>query len=281
MSVAEERAARCYRHPSRETNVACSSCERPICPDCMTPSPVGMRCPECAGGTRRVRRAGAALRTGTPYATYALLAINVIVFLAELGGGGDAASIEGGGQLIRDGGLFGPAISDGGEYYRILTSGFLHAGPLHLLLNMFVLYILGNLLEPAIGTLRMLAIYFVSLLAGSFGALLLDPNTLTVGASGAIYGLMAATFVIARRRGIEQIASQIGLWLVINLAFTFSVPNISIGGHLGGLAGGALAALVIAAGERQRAATMPLEVGGLSAIALAAIAGALLAAESL
>jgi membrane associated rhomboid family serine protease len=274
-------AAHCYRHPSRETNVACSNCGRPICPDCMVSTPVGMRCPDCAGRASGVRRVAPALRSGTPYATYALLAINVLVFLAELGGGGNAASIEGGGQLIRDGGLFGPAISNDGEYYRILTSGFLHAGPLHLLLNMFVLYVLGSLLEPAIGTLRMLAIYFVSMLAGSFGALLLDPDTITVGASGAIYGLMAATFVIARRRGIEQIASQIGLWLVINLAFTFSVPNISIGGHLGGLAGGALAALLIAAGERGRTASMPLEVGGLSALAAAAIAGAVLAAETL
>jgi membrane associated rhomboid family serine protease len=278
---AEGEAARCYRHPSRETNVACSNCGRPICPECMTPTPVGMRCPDCAGRPSGVQRARTALRAGTPYATYGLLAINVIVFLAELGGGGGAASIEGGGQLIRDGGLFGPAISNDGEYYRIVTSGFLHAGPLHLGLNMFVLYILGTLLEPAIGTLRMLAIYFVSMLAGSFGALLLDPDTVTVGASGAIYGLMAATFVIARHRGIEQLATQIGFWLVLNLAFTFSVPNISIGGHLGGLVGGFLAALAITAGERGRGRAMPVEVGGLSAIAAAAVAGAVLAAESL
>jgi membrane associated rhomboid family serine protease len=278
---AEGEVARCYRHPSRETNVACSNCGRPICPECMTPTPVGMRCPDCAGRPSGVQRARTALRAGTPYATYGLLAINVIVFLAELGGGGGAASIEGGGQLIRDGGLYGPAISNDGEYYRIVTSGFLHAGPLHLGLNMFVLYILGTLLEPAIGTLRMLAIYFVSMLAGSFGALLLDPDTVTVGASGAIYGLMAATFVIARHRGVEQLATQIGFWLVLNLAFTFSVPNISIGGHLGGLVGGFLAALAITAGERGRGPAMPVEVGGLSAIAAVAVAGAVLAAESL
>lgn len=215
-------------------------------------------------------------------ATYALLALNVLVFLAELGGGGAAGSVEGGGQLIADGGLNGPAIADDGEWYRLVTSGFLHAGPLHLMMNMFVLYILGSLLEPAIGSARLVAIYFVSLLAGSFGALLLDPNELTVGASGAIYGLMSATFVIARRRGIEQVASQIGIWVAINLAFTFSVPGISIGGHLGGLAGGALAALAIAAGERRRGpASIPIEVGGLSAVAAAAIAGAALVVANL
>jgi membrane associated rhomboid family serine protease len=220
------------------------------------------------------------LRGETPYATYTLLALNVIVFLAELGGGGGAASLEGGGQLIRDGGLYGPAIADQGEWYRIVTSGFLHAGFLHLLLNMFVLYVLGSLLEPAIGTARMLAIYFVSLLAGAFGALLFDPDTLTVGASGAIYGLLGAAIVVARRRGIEQLASQLALWLVINLVLTFSIPQISMGGHLGGLAGGVLAALAVSAGERGGRSAKPIEIGGLSATGLAGIVGAVLVASN-
>lgn len=247
----------------------------------MVDTPVGMRCPECAGRPTGVRRAAAALSGGTPYATYALMTVSVMVFLAELGGGGGAGSVQGGGTLITDGGLYGPGIADRGEWYRIVTSGFLHAGPLHLLMNMFVLYVLGSLIEPAIGAARLVGIYAVSLLAGSFGALLLDPNTITVGASGAVYGLMSATLVVARRRGIEQVASQIGLWLAINLVFTFSVPGISIGGHLGGLVGGALAALVITAGERRGRGAMPIEVGGLSAIGAIALAGALLAAESL
>jgi membrane associated rhomboid family serine protease len=244
----------------------------------MTPTPVGMRCPECAG--ERTRSRGIAFgRTEAPYATYALLALNVIVFIAEVGGGGNAASIEGGGELIRDGGLFGPAIADDGEWYRIVTSGFLHAGPLHLFLNMFVLYILGGILEPAIGAARLIGIYLVSLLAGSFGALLLTPDELTVGASGAVYGLMAATFLVARQRGVEQLASQIGLWVVINLVFTLSVPNISIGGHLGGLAGGAAAAALILAAERRARTSAPLaELAGLVGIGAASFAGALAAA---
>jgi membrane associated rhomboid family serine protease len=235
----------CYRHPGRETGVSCSNCGRPICPECMTSTPVGMRCPECAGERTRVRSGVAGLQAGNePSATYVLIALNAIVFLAELASGASATTIGGGSSLIADGAVFGPGIDDG-EWYRILTGGFLHAGLLHLGLNMFVLWILGRLLEPAIGTPRFLGIYFVSLLAGSFGALVVDPNVPTVGASGAIYGLMAATIVIARRRGLEQIASEIGLWLVLNLVLTFSISGISIGGHIGGLFGGALVAFVL------------------------------------
>jgi membrane associated rhomboid family serine protease len=266
----------CYRHPDRETSVKCSRCGRPICPDCMYDSPVGMRCPECAGQRARSRRV-AIRRAENPYGTYALIALNVIVFIAELSGGGGAASLEGGGRLVADGGLLGPAVADQGEWYRIVTSGFLHAGPLHLFLNMFVLYILGTILEEGIGTVRMLGIYFVSLLAGSFGALLLDPNELTVGASGAVYGIMAATFLVARQRGVEQLASQIGLWVILNLAFTFTVPGISIGGHLGGLAGGAAAAGVILAGERRGGAAIP-EALGLLLVGAISVGGALWAA---
>jgi membrane associated rhomboid family serine protease len=269
----------CYRHPNRETNVKCSRCGRPICPDCMYDSPVGMRCPECAGQRTRARTLPLR-RSSAPYGTYALIALNVIVFIAEIGGGGGAASLEGGGRLISDGGLLGPAVADQGEWYRIVTSGFLHAGPLHLFLNMFVLYILGTILEEGIGTARMVGIYVVSLLAGSFGALLLDPDQLTVGASGAVYGIMAATFLVARQRGVEQLASQIGLWVVLNLVFTFSVPGISIGGHLGGLTGGAAAALVIIAGERRGrgAGAAGAEALGLLVIGAIAVGGALWAA---
>ena len=291
--------ATCYRHPSRETGVSCSNCGRPICPECMTSTSVGMRCPECAGERTRVRSGVAAVRSAAvPYATYALLALNVIAFLAELMGGGGAGAPGGGGSdLIADGGLCGNAVADGGicgidgtavasqggEVYRLLTGAFLHAGPLHLLLNMFALYILGTLIEPAIGTLRFLGIYFAALFAGAFGALLLsDPNQVTVGASGAIFGLMGAGFVIARQRGIDELASQIGLFVVLNLVFTFSIPGISIGGHLGGLVGGALAALLVAAVERRAraGATTAIEVAGIAVIAIASIAGALSAAAA-
>ena len=267
-------AQTCYRHPDRETNVSCSRCARPICPECMTPSPVGMRCPECAGDRSR----STAIRFGrreAPYATYALLALNVIVFVAEVAGGGDAASLGGGGQLVRDGGLAAAPVADG-EWYRIFTSGFLHAGPLHLFLNMFVLYILGGILEPAIGSARLLGIYFVSLISGALGALLLSPDQLTVGASGAVYGIMAATFLVARNRCVEQLAPQIGIWVVINLVFTLSVPNISLGGHVGGLVGGAAAAaLIIAAESRPGPQTAFVEAAGMIAMGIVAFGLAL------
>jgi membrane associated rhomboid family serine protease len=274
-------AQTCYRHPSRETGVSCSNCGRPICPECMTSTPVGMRCPECAGQRTRVRSAGAALQAaGEPWATYVLIAINTLVFLGELASGASATTIGGGSSLIADGAVLGPAIDDG-EWYRILTGGFLHAGLLHLGLNMLVLWILGRLLEPAIGTPRFLGIYFVSLLAGSFGALVADPNVPTVGASGAIYGLMGATIVIARRRGVEQIASEIGIWLVLNLVLSFSISGISIGGHIGGLIGGTLAGMVIAAAESRAAARPAIGVETLALLVLAvgSVGGAVFAAQ--
>jgi membrane associated rhomboid family serine protease len=264
----------CYRHPGRETNVACSNCGRPICPDCMTPTPVGMRCPECAGQTTSVKRLQTGLAGGRAPATYALIAINVAFFVAELASGGSASiGFGGGGKVVHDLALDGPKVADG-EWWRIVTGGFLHAGLLHIGFNMFALYILGNLLEPAIGTPRFLGVYFVSLLAGSFGALIVTPDTLTVGASGAIFGLLSAAFIIARHRGFEQIAGQIGFYLILNLIFTFSVSGISVGGHIGGLIGGALAALLIAFGER-RGGGAPLEAVGMLAIATVAVAGAL------
>jgi membrane associated rhomboid family serine protease len=148
-------------------------------------------------------------------------------------------------------------------------------------MNMFALYVLGSLLEPGVGSARFVGIYAVSLLAGSFGALVADPDVHTVGASGAIFGVMAATIVVARGRGLNQVASQIGFWLVINVAFTLGVPGISIGGHFGGLVGGAVAAAVVIASERirdRRASTAVLVIG-LAAIAAVSVAGALAAAS--
>src|SRR5262249_55488832 len=138
-----------------------------------------------------------------------------------------------------------------------------------------VLFILGTLLEPAIGTPRFLGVYFVSLLAGSFGALLLTPDSLTVGASGAIFGLMSAAFIIARHRGIEQLAAQIGFFIIINLVFTVGVSGISVGAHLGGLAGGALAALLVVYAERRARRPVELEALGMLALAAICVAGSL------
>lgn len=242
-------AQTCYRHPNRETGVSCSNCGRPICPDCMTPTPVGMRCPECARQRTRVTRGvgEASLWTSAP-ATFILVALNVLAYLAEIAAGGGGLT-PGHSSVVFDFGLFGPSVAEG-EWYRLLTSGFLHASLFHIGFNMFALFFLGRILEPGIGTARFVAIYFVSLFAGSFGATLLSPDSLTIGASGAIFGIFGATFVIARNRGVDALASSIGIILVLNLAITFGSREISIGGHLGGLVAGVLCALVILAGER-------------------------------
>lgn len=233
----------CYRHPNRETGVSCSSCGRPICPDCMTPTSVGMRCPDCAGQRTQVRTARSL--QAEPSLTYMLIGLNVLVFLGGMFSGASASGGSfGGSSLIADGAVSRPTVA-GGEWYRLLTAGFLHAGLFHLLFNMFALWILGGLLEPAIGRLRFALIYFVSLLAGSFGALLVEPTAPTVGASGAIFGLMGAAVVVMRNRGMNPMESGLGMWIGLNLLITFAVPGISIGGHIGGLVGGALAALVL------------------------------------
>jgi len=242
-------AETCYRHPDRETAVRCSNCDRPICPDCMTPSPVGMRCPECSRQTTKVVVGQSAFsRGGAAPATFVLIGLNVLVYLVGIGTGN--GGLGSGGQAIHDFGLQGNAIADG-EWFRIVSGGFLHAGLIHIAFNMFALYVLGTVLEPGIGTPRFVFLYMVSLLAGSLGALLLtNGNEFTVGASGAIFGIFGAAFVIARARGMSALAGEIGFLLLINLALTFGIAGISIGGHLGGLAGGMACAAIIALGER-------------------------------
>lgn len=270
-------AETCYRHPDRETGVSCSSCGRPICPDCMTPTPVGMRCPECASQRTKVVRNP----TGTPGAdatpaTYALIAINVVVFLIEIANGAGGLFRDQTSQFVVDWGLFGPFVAEG-EVYRLVTSGFLHASIIHIGFNMFLLLILGRLLEPALGTPRFLVLYFASLLAGSFGALVVEPNALTIGASGAVFGLAGAVFIIARGRGMDALAGEIGFLIVFNLILGFVVPRISVGGHVGGLIGGALCALVIVAGEKGMLGRnrLPLELLAMVALGALSVVGSL------
>jgi membrane associated rhomboid family serine protease len=169
--------------------------------------------------------------------------VNVLVFVVEMSQGIAVRGI-GGSSIVRDGAVAASPVADG-EWWRLLTAGFIHAGIGHIAFNMLALWWLGGALERYIGTWRMLAVYFPALLWGSAGALILSPDTLTVGASGGVFGLMAALLVIERQRGVALLGSSIGVVLLLNLGITFLIPGISVGGHLGGLAGGAAAAFVL------------------------------------
>jgi membrane associated rhomboid family serine protease len=245
--------ATCYRHPSRETGVSCSNCGRPICPDCMTTTPVGMRCPECAGERTKVKTIRNV--SGRPELTLALIAINVVAFLAE---GNVSITGQPTDKVYEKGALFGSLEGFAGQgvahgqWWRIVTSGFLHENLLHIGFNMYVLYLLGQMLEPALGRMRFGVIYAVSLLAGSLGALLVSPHSLTVGASGAVFGVMGAAAVEMRARQIPIMQSGVGGLILINLVISFALPGISWGGHVGGLIGGALAAIALQLGVRFR-----------------------------
>jgi membrane associated rhomboid family serine protease len=267
--------ATCYRHPSRETGVACSSCGRPICPDCMTPTSVGMRCPECARERTKVRTVSSG--PTVPVVTRALIAINVLVFFAETATGGQLGG-GGGGTVFDKGALYGPFVAQQHEYWRLLTSGFLHAGLLHIIFNMVFLYIMGPMLEPAIGRVNFAVVYFASLLAGSFGALLFQPNVPTIGASGACFGILGALIVVAYYRGISIWQSGLGVTLLINIVFSLSFSGISIGGHLGGVVGGAAAGwMIVQLGERRRMPAAALAgcllIAAISVAAAIAVAG--------
>ena len=264
---------RCYRHPGRETLVSCSNCGRPICTECMTSAAVGFRCPECAhqGGPGAGVRRLTGVRTDVVVATGVLVGINVLLYLVEMA---QAGGIDvGRAAIIYDWGLYGPAVADG-EWYRMVTAGFLHSGLIHLGFNMYLLWILGSALERHAGPGRMLAIYFSALLWGSALALVMTPDSLTIGASGAVFGLMAAMLLLERQRGIALLGSSVGALLLINLVLTFTISNISIGGHIGGLLGGAAAGFILSGYGRGHMAYGRLGAAGWGAIAVLIAAGA-------
>jgi membrane associated rhomboid family serine protease len=286
----------CYRHPGRETYIRCNRCDRPICPDCMREAAVGHQCPECVAEGRRSQRPTRTAFGGSTlgrhgYVTITLIAINALMLLLSLASSRNPGNAVAGGGL---GGLLGgetplmdklgvqgqcgdprfgavvPCDVANGEYYRLFTAMFMHYGALHLLMNMYALWILGRALEAFLGPVRFLALYLVAGLGGNVAAYVFQPGALSAGASTAIFGLFAALFLVLRKLGLN--AASVLPVIIVNLVFTLTVPGISIAGHLGGfVVGGLIGAGLAYAPKERRAAVQTativiavLALGGLS-----------------
>ncbi|SFJ46173.1 Membrane associated serine protease, rhomboid family [Streptosporangium canum] len=233
----------CYRHPGRETYVRCQRCERPICPDCMRDASVGFQCPECvAQGNKTVRQAQSTFggrAVTTPRVTWALLIVNILAYAAETLSPSVVSAFQ----------MSSGHVAFLGEWWRLITGAFLHmplsAGGFaltHILFNMWALYAIGPELERRLGSLRFLVLYLLSALGGSVAIYLF--GIAAVGASGAIYGMFGAMFVVSKKLGYD---ARGVLWLIgINVVLTFTVSNISWQGHLGGLVTGAIVAGILA-----------------------------------
>ena len=277
----------CYRHPDRETWIRCQRCERPICPDCMNSASVGFQCPSCVReGAKTVRQAKlpyGGIRVANPtLISSILIGINVAVWLAIAADGGGDSVVASKLAIVPDwtvrvlaGGDAGELV-DGvahGAYWQVITSTFTHIQVFHIVLNMIALYMFGPALEQILGRIRFLTLYLVSGIAGSAGVMLFsNSHGMTVGASGAIFGLLGAMAVIALKSG-GDVQGLLSL-LAINLQITFTVPMISWQGHLGGLVGGTLVALGMVYAPRKRRSLVQFAVAGavlLSVVALIAV----------
>lgn len=254
---------RCYRHPDREGGRSCTRCGKPACADCLVQAAVGSHCLDCARAARPDVKTRAKLATSgvlTPV-TYTIIGLNLLVFAYTATGGGSGLVFGGNdrtdqlsvskyilqGVLQRPDGTY---VAEPHEWYRLVSSGFIHFGIIHLALNMWTIYILGNILERRLGGLRFGLLYAASLLGGSAGVILVQPGSLGVhgGASGAAFGLMTAVVVSLWLQGVSPMSSSIGQVLMMNILFTVMGSSfISVGGHAGGAVAGALCALVMLA----------------------------------
>jgi membrane associated rhomboid family serine protease len=240
-------APTCYRHPERETYIRCSRCDKPICPECMVSAAVGFQCPDCVAEGRRTQRPvktvfGGDVHPRSNVVTISIIAVCVAVFGLQVA----YPAVTGKFSLV------GVDVA-AGQWYRLITCGFLHVSVLHILFNMWALWVVGPPLEGVFGRLRFSAIYFVSLLCGSAASYLFgNPLAEALGASGAIFGLFGALFVVARR--MRWNAGGIAALIVINLLLPFVMPSIDWHAHVGGLVGGVAAGAVMAyAPQRWRA----------------------------
>jgi membrane associated rhomboid family serine protease len=255
----------CKFHPDRRAGVVCQRCDSPICPACMHQASVGFHCPDCVrAGKQRVVQGRQAFGVTTPVLTAAIVGINVLVYLLQMAAGNVRIGPFVENRGIVNYGLNAYDVSVHHEWYRIITAGFIHASIFHVAINMFALWMIGRIVEAMVGRLRFALIYAVSLVAGSVGALVLSPDSLTVGASGAIFGLFAALVILFRARGIDLWRSGLAITILINFVFTLAVPNISLGGHAGGFIGGLVATwLLVELPRRVRNRHQPIVLAAL------------------
>ncbi len=275
----------CYRHPDRETWIRCQRCDRPICPDCMRSAAVGFQCPDCVRegvrSTRQARTPYGGRRANDPRrVSLVLIGLNALVWLAITATGGSRSRLVDylallpsptGNQLADGTVVLLPNVGDG-AWWQLLTSQFTHVAPLHIGVNMLALYFLGPALEQVLGGARFLAVYLVSGMCGSAAVMLLsDPHGQTLGASGAIFGLLGALAVVALK--VHGQVQQVLFWIGLNLVLTFSIPGISWQGHVGGLIGGAvMGAAMVYAPRNHRAAVQWTVTGLVLALSLGLVA---------
>jgi len=221
----------CYRHPDRPSGVICQRCDRFICASCRSQASVGVHCPECASGNKQKVYTRTSLPGARGSATRVLIGLNIAVFLLQFVLWD--ATVGSDGTTAQELATFGPSIDVNGEWWRIFTSGFGHFGIIHLGMNMYSLHILGTIIERRLGPRRFALAYFAALVGGSFGAVLLNPLSLSMGASGAIFGLLGLLVMLFRSQGISIAQSGLGPVLLLNLFISLS-GYVSLGGHAGG-----------------------------------------------
>jgi len=255
----------CYRHPNREAGRRCTRCGKPACSECLVQAQVGSHCLECAKASQPDLKTRARFWSAKEplLITKILIGMNLAMFIGILIWSADPGALSGAitnahlnlglsREVLEqrivwqsdDGTRF---VTEPHGWYRLITSGFLHFGIVHIGLNMFFLWVLGPMLEPALGRVRFILLYLASLLGGSLGVILLDKGGISAGASGAVFGLLAAAAIGQWRRGINPLTTGIGATLLMNLVITFAIPGISIGGHIGGIVAGSICGWVMLA----------------------------------
>jgi membrane associated rhomboid family serine protease len=255
----------CVRHPDRPTGLRCTRCDRPACPQCLREAPVGMQCVDCVSAGARSTPRARVRRPSTPVVVPTLIAINVAVFVLTVVNAGSVADNASGSLFAAT--ALAPVQVAGGGWWRLVTSGFLHIGLLHLVFNMVALWFIGRDVELVLGRLRFSVLYGVSLLGGSAAVMLFgSPAGEVAGASGAIFGLMGALIVLLRRMQLPMTSALVIVGL--NVVLSLTVPGISLLGHLGGLVVGVVVAAGMVHGPARSRPAAGLVVAGAVVVVL-------------